>query len=205
MFFFMAEEVFLFWCCIKNLQCRSARFFCASSTDVCFGGNWHVPIYSARKTLTHLGKNILFTDIDRNKWQSISARKDDRSRSKNEASPDVADRTFPNWHHANFIQGLNKKLISRHRSWSSPDWYFSADIEHRFLKNSRWQIMVFFTVEEVFLFWCCIKNLQCRSARFFCAISTDVLLRPKQACSHLFGQENISPTRQKKYYSPILI
>ena len=63
----------------------------------------------------------------------------------------------------------------------------------------------FFTVEEVFLFWCCKKNLQCRSARFFCASSTDLLFGPKLACSHLFGQENISPSLQKKYYSPILI
>jgi len=40
-------------------------------------------------------------------------------------------------------------------------------------------------------------NVQCRLARFFCASSTDVLFRPKLACSHLFGQENISPPRQK--------
>ena len=56
----------------------------------------------------------------------------------------------------------------------------------------------FFTAEEVFLFRCCIKNLQCKSARFFCASSTDVWLRPKLACSHLFGQQNISPSRQKE-------
>jgi len=66
-----------------------------------------------------------------------------------------------------------------------------------FFLNSRWQIMVFFTVEEDFLFWCCIKNLQCRSVRFFSASSTDILFRPKLACSHLFGQENISPSWQK--------
>ena len=69
----------------------------------------------------------------------------------------------------------------------------------------RWPIMFFLTAGEVFLFRCCIKNLQCRSARFFRASSTDVSFRPKLACSHLFGQENISPPRQKKYYSPILI
>ena len=69
-FVLTAEEVFFFWCCIKIVQCRSARFFCASWNDVLFLPNWHVPIYSARKTLAHLGKKIFFTDIYRKKWQS---------------------------------------------------------------------------------------------------------------------------------------
>ena len=110
-------------------------FFVRAQLTFCFGRNWHVPIYSARKTLGRLGKKILFTNIDRKKWQSTSDRKDDQSRSKKEASSDDADRTFPNRHHANFVHGLNWKLISRHRSWSSPDWYFSADIENNFLKK----------------------------------------------------------------------
>jgi len=131
------------------------------------------------------------------KWQLTWARKDDWSRSQKEASQDDADRTFPNRHHATFIQGLNWKLNSRHRSWNSPNWYFSDDIEQFFLKNARWPIMFFFTAQEVFLFWCCIKYLQCRSVRFFWATSTDILFRPKLACSYLFGQENISPSRQK--------
>ena len=49
MFFFMAEEVFLFWCCIKMVQCRSARFFVRAQPTFFFGRNWHVPIYSARQ------------------------------------------------------------------------------------------------------------------------------------------------------------
>jgi len=171
-------------------------FFVRAQPTFCFGRNWPVPIYSAMKTLVHPDKKILFTDIDLKKWQSTSARTDDRSRSENEASSNDADRAFPNRHHANFIQGLNKKLISRHRSWSSPDWYFSADIAQFFFKTLAGRYC-FFTAEEIFLFWCCIKNLQCRSARFFCASSTDVLIRPKLACSHLFGLENISPSWQK--------
>jgi len=119
---------------------------------------------------------------------------------KKQASPHDADRTFPYRNHAYFIKGLIRKLNSRHRSWSSPNWYFSADIAQFFLMNARWPIMFFFRAEEVFLFWCCIKNVQCRSARFFCAISTDVLFRPKMACSHLFGHENISPSRQKNIF-----
>ena len=122
---------------------------------------------------------------------------------KKEVSPHDADRAFPYQNHAYFIKGLNWKLNSRLRSWSSPDWYFSADIAQFFFKNARWQIMFFFTAEEVFLFGYSIKNVQCRWARFFCASSTDVLFRPKLACSHLFGQENISPSRQKNIFHHI--
>ena len=181
-FFFSAEVVFLFWCCIRNVQCRSARFYCASSTDVFFRPKLSSSHLFGKKTLAHLGKKIFFTDIDWKNWQSTSARKDDRSRSKKEASPHDADRTFPYRHHAYFIKGLNRILNRRHRSWSSPDWYFSADIAQFFFKNVRWPIMFFFTAGKVFLFWCCIKNVQCRLARFFCASSTDVLFRAKLAC-----------------------
>jgi len=124
-----------------------------------FGRNRHVPIYSDRKTLVHLGKkNIIHrywskkmtVDVGQERWP-IEVKK--------EASPHDPDRTFPYRHHAYFIKGLNRKLNSRHRSWSSPDWYFSADIAQFFLKNARWRIMFFFMAEEVFLFWCCIKNV----------------------------------------------
>ena len=118
-----------------------------------FGRTWHVPIYSAWKTLALIGKKILFTDIDRKKWPSTSARKDDRSRSKKEVSPDDADRTFPNRHHANFIQRLNRKNNSRHRSWNSPDWYFSADISQFFLKRSPAD-NVFFLRQRKFSCFC---------------------------------------------------
>jgi len=149
-----------------------------------YGRNWHVPNYSARKTLALLGKKILFTDIDKKKKsQSTSARKDERSGSKKDLSSDDADRTFPNRHHANFVHGMNWKLNSRHRSWNSRDWYFEADIAQFFFKNAWWPTMFIFTAEEVFLFWWYIKNVQCRSARFFGASSIDVFFRPKLACS----------------------
>ena len=41
------------------------------------------------------------------------------------------------------------------------------------------------------------KNNNVRRLGFFSASSTDVLYRPKLPCSHLFGQENFSPSRQK--------
>ena len=45
-------------------------FFVRAQPTFYYGRNWHVPIYSARKTLTQLGKNILFTDIDKKKNDS---------------------------------------------------------------------------------------------------------------------------------------
>ena len=45
-------------------------FFVRAQPTFRFGRNWHFPIYSARKTLAHLGKKIFFIDIDRKNWQS---------------------------------------------------------------------------------------------------------------------------------------
>jgi len=76
----------------------------------------------------------------------------------------------------------------------------STDILPLTLRNffyKRWPIM-FFYGRGSFLFWCCLKNLQCRSARFLRASSTEVVFRPTLACSHLVGQENVSPPRQKR-------
>ena len=42
----------------------------------------------------------------------MSAKNDDRSRSKKEASPNDADRTFPYRHHAYFIKGLTTKTTT---------------------------------------------------------------------------------------------
>ena len=94
----------------------------------------------------------------------MSARKDDRSMFEKVASPDDADRTFPNKHHPNIIQGLNRKCISRHRSSWSRDWYFSADIAQLFYK--RWP-MIFFTVEDAFLFGVDVKIYNVGRLGFF--------------------------------------
>jgi len=181
----------------KIYNVRRLGFFVRAQPTFCFGRNWHVPIYSARKTLAHLGKKILFTDIDKKKSQSTSPRKHDQSRSINDASLDEADPTFPYRHHANFVLELNWKLNSRHWSWNSGMIFFNWHWAFFLKKLSLADNVFFFTAEEVFLFWCCKKKLQCMSARFFCASSTDVMFRLKLTCSHLFGQENISPSRQK--------
>ena len=143
MFFLRQRRFSCFGVGWKIYNVRRLGFYVRPQPTFCFGRNLHVPIYSARKTLAKLGKKILFTDIDKKKWQSTSARKDERSGSKKDASSDDADRTFPIRHHANFVHGLNWKLSSRHRSWNSRDWYFSTDIAQFLFKNARWQIMFF--------------------------------------------------------------
>ena len=42
-------------------------FFVRAQPKFCYGRNWHVPIYLARKTLAQLAKIILLTDIDKKK------------------------------------------------------------------------------------------------------------------------------------------
>ena len=143
MFFLTGGEVFLFRCCIKNLQCRSARFFRASSTDVSFRPKLAWSDLFARKTLAPLGKKILFANIDRKKWQSASAWKDDQSRCKKEASPDDADRTFHNRHRTIVIQGLNRINNGRCRSLYGPDWYISADIAQFLLQTLADNVLFF--------------------------------------------------------------
>ena len=144
MFFFTGEEVFLFWCCIKNVQRRSARFFCASSTDVLFRPKLaYSHLFGQENTCPSRQKNIfhrywskkMCVDVGQERWSTVV---------KKEASPHDADPTFPYRHNAYFIKGLIRKLNSRHLSWSSADWYFSADIAQFFLKNARWPIMFFF-------------------------------------------------------------
>ena len=84
---------------VKIYNVGRPGIFVRAQPKLGFGRPRHVFIYSARKTLVHLGKKhdspIL---IEKN-----ASRKDDRSIFKKEASPDVADRTFPNRHHPNII------------------------------------------------------------------------------------------------------
>jgi len=59
----------------------------------------------AGKTLADLGKKTGLPDSDKKKFLPMSAWKDHRSRFKKEESSDDADRTFPNTHQPNIIQG----------------------------------------------------------------------------------------------------
>ena len=148
---FYGRGCFLFCCCLKNLQCMSARFFRASSTEIVFRPTLACSHLVGQENVSppRHKKNIIHENWWK-KWLLTSAWRDDRSRSKMEASPDDADRTFPSKHHATLIQGMNIKLNSRHRSWNSPDWFFFKTLA------GRWWF--FFMAEDVFLLLCCIRN-----------------------------------------------
>jgi len=78
----------------------------------------------------------------------------------------------------------------------TPTDIFQPTLRNFFLKYSPADNVFCFYGRGSFLVLVLQKNLECRSARFFRASSTDILFRLKLACSHLFGQENISPPRQ---------
>ena len=110
-------------------------------------------------------------------------------------APGYVDRTFPNRHQANYIQGLNRQNNCQHKSWNSRDCYFPTDIAQGFLQTLA---VIFFYDRGCSFVRCCRKNLQCRPARFFRFSSTEVVFRPTPACFHLLGKESISPHRKKK-------
>jgi len=98
----------------KNLQCRSAGFFRSSSTEVEFRPSPACFHLLGKENISPPRKRTRFTDTDRKTCLPTSARKDDRSRFKKEASLDDGDPTFLNRHQPNIIQGLNRKHNSRH-------------------------------------------------------------------------------------------
>ena len=98
------------------------------------------------------------------KWQLTSARKDDRSGSKKEASSDDADRTFPNRHHANFVRGSNWRLNSRQRSWKAPTDIFQPTLHNIFYKCRP---IMYLHGRVSFVVRCLLQNLQCRLVWFF--------------------------------------
>ena len=118
-------------------------------------------------------------------------------------SPDDADLTFPNWHHPNIIQGLKKKTIAVTGRYVAPTDIFQPTLHSIFYKRCP---IIFLYDRGSFFVRCRLQKLQCGLARFPRASRTEVVFRPTLACSHLVGQENISPPRKKKKHdSPILI
>jgi len=63
----------------------------------------------------------------------------------------------------------------------------------------RWPIILFYG-RGCFFVRCWLKNLQYTSARFLRSSSTEVVVRPKPACFHFLGNENISPPRKKTWF-----
>ena len=110
-------------------------------------------------------------------------------------SPDDADLTFPNWHHPNIIQGLKKKTIAVTGRYVAPTDIFQPTLHSIFYKRCP---IIFLYDRGSFFVRCRLQKLQCGLARFPRARRTEVVFRPTLACSHLVGQENISPPRKKK-------
>ena len=164
-----------------------------------FSRHRHVSHLLGKENIFPPRKKNLFTDTDRKKCQPTSARKVNRQRSKKN-SPGDPDRTFPNRHHPDIIQGLTRQNISRQ--------IVATDIFQPTLRNcfyKHWPI-IFFYGRGCFFVRCCRKNLQCWSARFFRSSSADVVFRPTLACFHLPSMENTNqPLQKKKHDCPILI
>ena len=133
----------------------------------------------------------------------MSARKDDRSRSKKEKSPDDADRTFPNRHRPNIIGGLNRKNNSGHFSLNSPDWYFYLSTFWNFI-SKRWPI-IFFTVEVVLLFAVAYKTYNVGGRLCFCVRLNRSCVSADTGMYSFTRLEIHWPTSTKNHYSPIVI
>ena len=86
----------------------------------------------------------------------------------------------------------------------APTDIFQPTLHNVFLKTLAGRQWFFFSAEVVFLFWCCIRNVQCRSARFYCASSTDVFFRPKLSSSHLFGKKTLAHLGKKIFFTILI-
>jgi len=180
------------------LQCRSARFFRASTTDV---------LFRPKLACSHLfGMENISPPWQKTHYSPILVRKNDSRRrpgkTRDRGLKMKFHRMMPIEHfliaimQISFSNWIEKITVDIGREIVPTD-IFQPTLRNFFLKRSLADNVFFFAAEEVFLFLCCIKNLQCRLARFFRASTTEFLFRPKLACSHLFGHENISPPRQK--------
>ena len=92
-----------------------------------------------------------------------------------------------------FRDWIENTIADIGRCKAPPD-IFQPTLRNLFYK--RWPI-IFFYGRKCFFVRCCRKNLQCTSARFFRLSSTEVVVRPTQACFRLLGNEIISPPRKK--------
>jgi len=197
----LADNIFLwyrllFLCgvAVKIYNVGRLGFFVRAQSKLRFGRHRHVFIYSARKTLAHLGKKhdspIL---IGRNVSRRRPGKMTGRCLKKNHhrMTPiehfliDIIQILFRDWIE-NTIADIGRCKTA-------------TDIFQPTLRNFVYQRrpIIFLYGRGFFFVGCCRKNLQCRSATFFRSSSTEVMLRPTPACFHLIGKENISQPRQK--------
>ena len=121
---------------------------------------------------------------------------------KKESSPDDVDRTFPNRHHPNIIQGLNSQNNSQHKSLNSRDCYFSAGIA---------QVLLQTLADNIFLRYrkfCCSVSLTKLTMSVGVVFSCERNRSCVSADTGVFSftrLEKHQPTSAKKHYSPTLI
>jgi len=149
MIFFYGRGTSFVRCCSKNLLWRPARFFRSSTTEVVFRPTAACFHLLGRENVRQpQKKKFWFTDTDRKKFWPTSVRKDGRSRFKQEASSEDADRTFL----IDFIQIIFRDIIEITIA-DIGHCKAATDIFQKTLRNffyKRWPIIFFFTVEVAF-------------------------------------------------------
>ena len=124
-------------------------FFVRAKPKLCFGRHWHVLIYSARKTLARLGKQTLFTDIDKkNDSRCQSGKMTDRRLNKKHHLMTTIEHFLMDNSQKLFRDGIEKTIRDIGRYIAATD-IFLPTMLNSFYKH--WPI-IFFMVEEVILF-----------------------------------------------------
>ena len=193
MIFFYGRGCFFVGCCRKKLQCRSARFFRVSSTEVVFRPTPPCFHLLGKENICPPRKKTLFTGTDRKnpsrhrqrKFTNRGLKKKHLVTSIEHFQIDIMQILFRDW--------IDKTTANINRELAATS-IFQPTLRRLFYK--RWPI-IFFYVWGCSLVRCCRKNLQFRSASFFRSSSTEVVFRPTPACFHLLGKESISPHRKK--------
>ena len=191
--FFTLEDAFLFCVAVKIYNVRRLGLFVRAQPKLCFDWHWHVFICSATKTLAHLRKKLVSPILIEKYTSRRRPRKfTDRGLKKNH-------RVTPIKHflldiiHILFRDWIENTITDIGRCKAVTD-IFQPTLCNFFYK--RWPI-IFLYGRGCFFVWCCRKNLQCRSARFFRSSSTEVVFRPTPACFRLLGMQNINQPRHK--------
>jgi len=168
-------------CCRKNLQCRLARIFRSSSTEVVFRPTppgFH--LLGKENICPPWKKNYSPVLIEKNPSRHRQRKFTNRGLKKNHlVTPiehfeiDIIQILFRDW--------IDKTTANISREIAATA-IFQPTLRRLFYK--RWPIIFFYGRGCSFV-RCCRKNLQCRSARFFRSSSTEVVFRPTPACFHL--------------------
>ena len=179
---------------VKIYNVGRLGFFVRAQPKLRFGRHRHVFIYSARKTLAHLGKKhdspIL---IGRNVSRRRPGKMTCRCLKKNHHRMTSIEHFL-----IDIIQILSRDWIENTIA-DIGRCKTATDIFRPTLRNFVYKRrpIIFFYGRGFSFVGCCRKNLQCRSARFFRVRPTEVFFQPTPPCFHLLGKHNICPPRKK--------